>query len=50
MAEYQVRSEKSARARDFCDIYVLINEAAINLAAPEVLELAKHIFAARDVP
>jgi predicted nucleotidyltransferase component of viral defense system len=50
MAEYQIRSEKSARARDFYDIYVLISGAEIDLAAPEVLELAKHIFAAKDVP
>jgi hypothetical protein len=50
MTEYQVRSEKSARARDFYDIHVLISEARIDVEAPEVLELARQIFAAKDVP
>lgn len=50
MAEYELRTEKSARARDFYDIHVLMKEAKINLVAPEVLELTRQIFAAKDVP
>ncbi len=50
MPEYQLRTEKSARARDFYDIYVLIKEAKIDLETPDSLELARQIFAAKDVP
>jgi len=50
MPEYPLRTEKSARARDFYDIYVLINEARIVLDGSDVLELAEQIFAAKDVP
>ncbi len=50
MEEYELRAEKSARARDFYDIYVLMKEAKINLAAQDTLELARQIFAAKYVP
>ena len=50
MAEYPIRGAKSARARDFYDIYVLVKEAQINLGSPENIELARQIFAAKDVP
>jgi hypothetical protein len=50
MAEYELRGEKSARARDFYDIYVLMQEAKIDLAASDALELARQIFAAKNVP
>jgi hypothetical protein len=50
MDEYKLRGEKSARARDFYDIYVLMKEAQIDLRTPHAFELTKQIFAAKDVP
>ncbi len=50
MAEYELRTEKSARARDFYDIYVLVDEAKIDLTAAEALELTTQIFTAKNVP
>lgn len=50
MPEYALRTEKIARARDFYDVYVLVNEGGVDLATPEALELARQIFAAKDVP
>lgn len=50
MPDYQMRSGKSARARDFYDIYVLVTEARVNLGSPDNVELAKQMFAAKDVP
>jgi len=49
MLEYELRAEKSARARDFYDIHVLVKEGKINLAGPDALELTRQIFAAKDV-
>jgi predicted nucleotidyltransferase component of viral defense system len=50
MPEYQLRTEKTARARDFYDIYVLMEEAQLDLSTADALELTKQIFAAKDVP
>jgi predicted nucleotidyltransferase component of viral defense system len=50
MPEYPARTTKSARARDFYDIYTVLTEAGVNLTIPESVELAKQIFAAKDVP
>ena len=50
MPEYHLRSHPSARARDFYDIWRVMTETSLNPATPEVLELAKHIFAAKRVP
>jgi predicted nucleotidyltransferase component of viral defense system len=50
MTEYKLRADKSARARDFYDIYVLMSEAKVDLAAPDAIELTKQIFAAKEVP
>jgi len=50
MPEYEARSKKTARARDFYDIYVLIAEAKVDLSARENLELTRNIFAAKNVP
>jgi hypothetical protein len=50
MPEYKLRVEKSARARDFYDIFVLMNEAQIDLSKADVLELTKQIFDAKEVP
>src|SRR5215467_6019528 len=41
---------KSARARDFYDIYVLMQEAQIDLSKGDVLELTRQVFAAKEVP
>ena len=50
MPEYTLRSRASPRARDFYDIWRVITATSLNLAAPEIVELAKHIFAAKHVP
>ena len=50
MNEYKLRSEKSARARDFYDIYILMKEGLVDLGTPDAFELIKQIFAAKDVP
>jgi predicted nucleotidyltransferase component of viral defense system len=50
MPEYHLRSHPSPRARDFYDIWRVMTETSLNPATPEVLELAKHIFAAKRVP
>lgn len=41
---------KRARARDFYDIISILTEAHVDLGTPENLDLARHIFAAKDVP
>ena len=48
MPEYQNRGNKTARARDFYDIYVLISKAGVVLA--NNVDLIKNIFAAKEVP
>jgi predicted nucleotidyltransferase component of viral defense system len=50
MPEYTLRNQPSARARDFYDIWRVITATRLNLATPETIELAKHIFAAKRVP
>ncbi len=50
MPEYTLRSQPSPRARDFYDIWRVVTVAKINLVAPENIELAHHIFAAKEVP
>ena len=50
MPEYPIRAAKTARARDFYDIYVIIEESKINLSDRENLELVRQIFAAKEVP
>jgi hypothetical protein len=50
MPEYTLRSRASPRARDFYDIWRVITATSLNLTAPEIVELAKHIFAAKQVP
>jgi predicted nucleotidyltransferase component of viral defense system len=50
MPEYTLRSHASPRARDFYDIWRVITATSLNLTAPEIVELAKHIFAAKQVP
>jgi len=50
MPEYPIRAAKTARARDFYDIYVIIEESNIDLTDRENLELVGQIFAAKEVP
>jgi len=50
MTEYPIRVAKTARARDFYDVHVIIEESKIHLADPQNLELIRQIFAAKEVP
>jgi len=50
MSEYPIRVAKTARARDFYDVHVIIAESKVDLAGRENLELARLIFAAKEVP
>ena len=49
-SEYQMRVAKTARARDFYDVHVIIEGSKIDLADQENLELVRQIFAAKEVP
>ena len=49
MEEYPMQRNRSPRARDFYDIYVLLNEGKIDWATQQCLELARSIFAAKAV-
>jgi hypothetical protein len=50
LPEYPPRPYSKARARDFYDIHAAVTAGALDLAAPENVELLRHIFAAKDVP
>lgn len=50
MPEYPLQRSPSARARDFYDIHLIIAACGTDLGAPEILDLTRHIFAAKDVP
>ena len=50
MPEYSLRSQPAPRARDFYDIWRVMTTTSLNLASPEIFELAGHIFAAKRVP
>jgi len=50
MPEYALRSKPSPRARDFYDVWRVVTATGLNLSAPEIVELAKHVFAAKHVP
>ena len=50
MEEYPMQRNRSPRARDFYDIYVVLNEGGVEWARRECLDLARSIFAAKDVP
>jgi len=50
MAEYPIRGPKTARARDFYDIYVILDESKIDLTTADNGELVEAIFAAKNVP
>lgn len=44
------KSYETARARDFFDIYTVVEHFNINLTTSENLRLLKHIFAVKEVP
>jgi predicted nucleotidyltransferase component of viral defense system len=50
MSEYPIRVAKTARARDFYDVHVILAESGVDLASRENLELTRQIFAAKEVP
>jgi predicted nucleotidyltransferase component of viral defense system len=50
MPEYPLRGKGRARARDVFDIYAIITEKAVDIAAPENQALFRPIFAAKEVP
>lgn len=50
MSEYERASHRSARARDFYDIYKVITAIGLNITQPESIEVMEHIFAAKEVP
>jgi hypothetical protein len=50
MPEYTLQRCPSARARDFYDIHLIVSLTSMDLNSPENLDLARHIFAAKEVP
>ena len=50
MPVYSHRGHRIPRARDFHDIYSAVNKLGIDLASRQNLELARHIFSAKQVP
>jgi len=48
--EYLPNSTQTARARDFFDIYTVIENFKIDLRSPQNSDLLKNIFAAKEVP
>lgn len=50
MEEYAMQRNRTPRARDFYDIYVVLNEGKVDWASQKCLELARDIFAAKGVP
>lgn len=50
MPEYTLRRKKTARARDFYDIFRIVEVEKLDLYSEANLELLRHIFAAKEVP
>jgi predicted nucleotidyltransferase component of viral defense system len=50
MEEYPMQRNRTPRARDFYDIYVVLNEGKVDWADQNCLEVARSIFGAKDVP
>lgn len=50
MPEYELRPRSKPRARDFYDIYTVINYSDIDITKPENIEILKSIFEAKEVP
>ena len=38
------------RARDFYDVHAIVTAAGVNLAAPEQIDMIRHMFDAKEVP
>src|SRR6185437_2192956 len=49
MPEYQLRTRKAPRARDFYDISLLLEHANVDFASAEIDELVAPVFAAKEV-
>jgi hypothetical protein len=49
MEEYPMQRNRTPRARDFYDIYVVLNEGKVEWASQPCLDLTRNIFAAKDV-
>ena len=50
MLEYEHRGRRTARGRDFYDIYRVVTSCGIELGTEENHDLARHIFTAKHVP
>jgi len=50
MPEYTLNRTPSARARDFFDIDLIVSRTKVDLTSGDNLELARQIFAAKEVP
>lgn len=50
MPDYASRTNKTMRARDFYDIWLIITSGSVNLSTRENVILAEEIFAAKKVP
>ncbi|MGD0060083.1 MAG: nucleotidyl transferase AbiEii/AbiGii toxin family protein [Verrucomicrobiia bacterium] len=50
MSEYTLRHPKTARARDFLDIYSVLTQGDVELSSAENQELIRGMFAAKSVP
>jgi len=50
MEGYDYVKNPRARARDFYDVYSIIDARALNFARPEFLSLVRHVFEAKEVP
>ncbi len=49
-ADHIGKSHREGRARDFFDIYTIINVLGVDLMVPENIQLCKSIFSAKEVP
>lgn len=50
MPEYQHRTAKTPRPRDFYDIYACVLHAGVNMNTPHFAELLRNIFEVKSVP
>jgi len=50
MPDYGLRGYATPRARDFYDVHLIVSKTGMRLNTPELLALARHIFAAKEVP
>lgn len=50
MPEYPFVRHKTARARDFYDIYAVVTARRLDMSIPEHVDLIRHVFQAKEVP